>query len=102
MTIIASGATTSAAINVSPNQASLCVEFPSAMTGTEVAVYSTLDGTNYRQIYNDGIPLVITFVASTIHVIPPYKTYGLKSFKLVSNGAEAAEREIKISIAKVV
>lgn len=102
MAIIVSGSTTSDAILIDWNQASLTIEFPSAFTGTYVTVYGSLDGTNYRPIYNDGIALTIPFVASSIHIISPFKTYGVNKFKLVSDAAELANRTFLTTCAKVV
>lgn len=102
MTIIASGATTSSAVVIDWNQASLTIQFPAAFDGTYVTVYGSIDGDNYYPIYNDGIALTIPYVASSIHIISPFKTYGLHNFKLVSQATETAERTILISCAKVV
>ena len=99
-TIAASG-TTSDAIKLSATHAVHAVAFPSAMTGTAVAVHGSFDGLTFQPIYRDGSPYTVTFVASSIHQINPAVLFGLTHFKLVSNGTEAAERKITISAERV-
>lgn len=94
---IAASATTSDSVRLSAQSGIHAILFPSAMTGTAVAVHGSFDGATFYPVYRDGVAYTITFVASSIHQIPPGALYGLTHFKLVSNGTEAAERKITIS-----
>lgn len=91
---IAGSATTSNALLLGGRLALTQIEFPSGFTGTNVAIYGSVDGTNYRAVYMDGTAQTITYGASQTHSINPRVTYGLHSVKLVSNGTEAAVRTI--------
>ena len=103
MAIISSGATASSEITRRPEQGGLVIEFPAAMTGTKLDIYGSIDGgANFRQIYSEGVALSVNKVNSTIHVIAPSKIHGISRFKVVSDTAEAADRDIRVSVGDVI
>jgi len=93
--------TSTEAFSINSDQANLCIEFPAQMTGTVLALHGTIDGTNYRAMYSEGVAITVPVVASTIHTISAVKTYGIKSFKLVSNASEVAARTLLVSVGRV-
>lgn len=99
-TIAASGST-SGSIQIDENQALTAILFPAAMTGTAVDVHGSNDNVTFAPIYNDGVKLTVTFVASSWHQIAPAKTFGFRWFKVVSNGTEASAATIKGNATRV-
>lgn len=99
---IANGGTTSNALLLGKERALLSIQFPAAFTGATVAVHGSIDGTNYKALYMDGSAVSVTVTVSTTHQINPRATYGLHSVKLVSAGAEGAERTILAAIDRVI
>lgn len=91
---IAASASASDAIKIDEDRALTAIRFPAAMTGTAVDVHGSIDGVTYSPIYNDGVKLTVTFVASSWHQIAPAKTFGFRWFKVVSNGTEASAASI--------
>lgn len=85
---IAAGETVSNALETTDEFCSLTVQMPATAVGTSFAVHGLISGSTYAAIYNDGVPLALPFAANTVHVIPPAKTIGVRSFKLVSNATE--------------
>ena len=94
---IPNGSTNSNEINLYYYNSGVAIELPAAMTGASIAIHGSLDGTNFKPIYNDGFALSIAFVASSIHVISPSKLFGVEKIRLVSSGAEGAERSFNVS-----
>lgn len=79
---------TSLAVQVPNGSGAVAIRFPAAMAGTAVDVHGSFDGTNFFPIYNDGVKLTITFIASTMHVIRPGNIFGIPHLRLVSTASE--------------
>jgi hypothetical protein len=98
---IANAATTSDSLSVRGSSSGVCIELPSAMTGTTIAIHGSIDGTNFKPIYNDGVLLSLTYVASSIHVLSPTKLYGIEMIRLVSGSSEGAARTFNVTALRV-
>ncbi len=102
MVTIPNGGTTSNEFMIDPNQGSIVIQFPAAMTGTSVALYGCIDGVNFLPIYVDGIQVSAPKVNSSLAVFRPATMFGITRFKLVSTAAEAADRVINVTQGRVV
>lgn len=101
MVIIPNGGTTSNEFKIDPNQGNIVIQFPAAMTGTAVALYGCIDGTNFLPIYVDGVQVSAPKVNSSLAVFRAPLAYGITRFKLVSNAIEGAARGIYVTQGKV-
>jgi hypothetical protein len=92
--VIAESGTASTAFEVD-DMAFGSVQLPADMTGTALAIEGRLQNSGSWFPIKDalGATLSITFVASTIVRLPD-AAFGCYQLRLVSNGAEAAERSI--------
>lgn len=93
---IPNGTATSNDIPLYNYNSGVAIELPAALTGTALAIHGSIDGTNFKPIYNDNGALSITYTASTIHVISPVKLFGVERIRLVSTGNEGAERSFNV------
>ncbi len=95
---IASGATTSGAVELPAGVSLLGLRMPSAFTGTAITLTesNSLTGT-YQAVYdNTGSQLSFVVAASRTVTIDPSLTIGLRFIKLVSGSSEAADRTVKL------
>lgn len=101
MTIAASGSSSSA---LSPEQGCslVKVKMPAAMTGTKLTLQGSLDGQTFAGVTMDGSAVEFTFSANVVYEVNPRATIGLRSFRLASDGTEAAERTIGAVVTRVV
>lgn len=99
--VIASGQTTSNALNTTDECPGLALQMPATAVGTSFAVHGLISGSTYAQIYNDGVALSVPFSANSVHVISPIKLLGVRSFKLVSNATETNGAVVAAKFAKV-
>jgi len=96
--VISSGGTTSGAIDLTGGSTLLGIRLPSAFTGTSVTLTEapTLNGT-YQAVYdNTGTQITFVAAASRTVLISPATVIGLRFVKLVSSGAEGADRTIQL------
>lgn len=100
LTIAASG-TTSDSLTLDL-QKNLVILFPAEMTGTSVAIHGSFNGSDFFPIYNEGFPLAVAFVASSMHVIQPVKLLGITAIRLVSNATESSARTIGVNATRAV
>ena len=101
VTIAASG-TTSTAVKIPNDSAVLSIQTPAALTGTTLTVQGTQNGSDYGDVYLDGVILTISVTTSKVYQISPRATLGLASIRLVSGSTESAARTILVSTARVV
>ncbi len=74
------------------------VKVPSTMTDTTLSFQGSHDGTTFAAIRDEFNTLLsITFTAGAWHAIPG-KAMGFKEMKLVSGGAEAADRDFVVQL----
>lgn len=92
---IANGATTSGVQNCI-NGALIGIVMPAAFTGTSISLTASSSATGtFTPVYNSsGIQVAIQVGTSRTILFSPTDFIGLKYVKLVSNGAEAADRSI--------
>lgn len=98
--VIASGGTTSGAIELEGSATLLGIRLPAALTGTAITLTesTSLTGT-YQAVYdNTGTQLTFVVAASRTVMIDPSYTIGLKFVKLVSGSSEGADRTIQLII----
>lgn len=93
--------TTSTAVKIPNDSALISIQTPATLTGTTLTVQGTQDGTNYGDVYLDGVVLTLTVTTSKVYQISPRATLGLASIRLVSGSTEAAARQILVSTARV-
>lgn len=93
---IASGATASTAIDL---QSFGFVGFitPAALTGTAFTFTGSIDNSTFVALYNsDNTAYSITVGTSRYYCLNPADFLGMKYVKIVSNGAEGADRTITV------
>lgn len=89
---IASGQTTSAAIEVN-GLAVVGIILPAAMTGTSLTLQASVDGTNFYTIADsNNTNVTVTYGASKMIYLNSQITAGVESIKLVSGSSEGADR----------
>jgi len=98
---ILSGATVSNSSPIQVDAAVVSIQTPAALTGTSFTLQGSQDGVNFGNIYVDGAIYTFSVAASTVYQISPRVTIGLAAIKIVSSGAEGADRSILVSTAKV-
>jgi hypothetical protein len=93
--VIANGATTSS-IGSCGDMVLVGIITPSALTGTSFTVSASYDGVNFSNLYNTSGAVTIPAGASRYISLSVDTFFGVKYLKLISSGAEAAERTIKL------
>lgn len=97
--VIANGATTSGAVNIGGRSLVLIV-FPT-MTGASATLSVSPDGTNYQTLGDKAAAVTITTPSTRNVAMEGYLTWGVKYLKVVSAGAEGAERTIDLYLMDV-
>lgn len=97
-TTIASGGTTSPAIS-SEGIPLAGIQLPASFTGTSISftVATTASGT-YQELDNASGKVSYTVSGGKYIAINPVDFYGVLFFKVVSNGTEAADRALTLSL----
>ena len=93
--IIPSGTSTSDHIDVA-GRSPIGFIIPSAMTGTSIKVQASVNGSNFYDLYYNGVAVTFPATVSTWQALPPAALAGVGFIQLVSNGTEAAAREIRV------
>ena len=90
---IANGGTTSNALTQNDLKyiSGVSIEGPSVLTGT-VSVQVSLDGTNFEELQSSGADVTVT--AAKVLILEPLPVRGLR---VISSGAEGAERVFKVT-----
>lgn len=98
---IAAAGTTSEALSCA-NKTIVGVIVPVAMTGTSMKFQGSMnDITYYDVLKSDGTNLAITLTGVGMYKVYAADLVGLEYVRLVSNGAEAAERTLSLVVARV-
>lgn len=92
---IPSGTSTSDHIDVA-GRSPIGFIIPSAMTGTSIKVQASVNGSNFYDLYYNGVAVTFPATVSTWQALPPAALAGVGFIQLVSNGTEAAAREIRV------
>lgn len=97
---IANAATDSDIIQL-PAETIVAVMIPVAHTNATLALHGSIDGTNFYPLKEkDGTAVAITTATSTgFYKLSPSLTDGVPYVKLVSGGAEGAQRNITLLVA---
>lgn len=69
---------------------------PATFTGATVKVQASVNGTNFHDLYYNGVLVSFPATVSTWQALPPAALAGVGFIRLVSSSTEAANREIRI------
>lgn len=96
---LANGATTSDALPMTGVSLG-GIEIPTSFTGTSVSFQVSIDGTNYRGLYdkNGNLVSIPTATKPGVYALDPTIFYPFRSVKIVSSGTEAAARVINCAL----
>lgn len=97
--VIASGATTSAALTMDNDRQPIAIITPAAMTGTALTFEASDDnGTTWRPLFNESTAYSITISTSVSrhYALARQPFEGVRLVRIVSNGTEGAARTLKI------
>lgn len=74
---------------------SVSLLFPAAMTGANVGLWGSQDGTNFYELYDGGAPATIPVNVAKLEPIPP-EWLDCRYLKFKSDAAEAAARTLTV------
>lgn len=97
---IANGETVSDSVYCG-DKVAMSLQIPAAITGTAISFQGSHDGVTYLAVNSGGSAYSETVAASKSVDLDSSKLQGYRHIKLVSNGAEGAERSIGVTCRKL-
>jgi hypothetical protein len=98
---IASGQTTSGAIDLTDQEKLLAVTIPAEFTGTTITFTASVDGSTYLPVYYEGTQYSVSVGTSRFIALDPRVFASANYVRIVSGSSEGAGRSVGIVVRAV-